>query len=104
MLGAILSIIGSVFTTWTGMFAADAATKYLARAAFAAFVIASVGAVYVAYSAAINALSVSLPAEFRWAMIFIPPNAAACLTAVTTMRISLFLLSLKMGLSSLAVS
>lgn len=73
------------------------------RAAFVTAVIVTITVIYAAYAAAISSLAMSIPAEFSLAMVIIPDNTPACFTILTTLRIALFIASLKLGLASVGV-
>lgn len=74
------------------------------RALLATSIIATVVAIYAAYSVALNAISLALPAEFDIGLMFIPDNTPEIMTIITTMRVSLFIASLKLGLASVGVA
>lgn len=86
-----------------GIFVSKATGEIATRTAFIAAVIAIIGTVYAAYAYAISLIVLSVPSQFDFALVIIPDNTATCLTILTTMRVSLFIASLKMGLASVGV-
>lgn len=86
-----------------GLFVSKETGEIFTRAAFIAAVLASITAVYVLYAAAVAGLSMAIPAEYNFALVFIPDNTSACMTAITTLRVGLYIAALKLGFASVGV-
>lgn len=99
----LIGLFRKIYENSWGLFVSRETGEIFTRAAFVAAVIATVAVIYGFYAAAISALSLALPSPFDYALIFLPDNTTAVLTVITTLRVSLFVASLKLGLASIGV-
>jgi len=99
----LIGLFRKIYDNALGIFVSKETGEIFTRAAFAAAVVGTIVAIYAFYAAAISALSLALPAPFDFALIFLPDNTSVVLTAVTTLRVALFIASLKLGLASVGV-
>lgn len=66
----------------------------IAAAAIAAFLTMLV-ALTLVFNAAVESVSMAMPSEFAWALGLLPTNVPACISAIVTGRVSLWLFSVK---------
>lgn len=92
-----------IYDSAIGLFVAKETGEIFVKTAFIAAVVASIALAYAAYAAAVFSISLVIPPEFDIALMIIPDNTAACLTIITTLRVTLFVLSLKLGFASIGV-
>lgn len=99
----LIQLFRKIYDNALGLFVSRETGEIFTRTAFIAAVLATVTVIYALYATAIAAISTALPAPFDFALIFLPDNTTAVLTAITTMRVALFVASLKLGLASIGV-
>lgn len=99
----LIQLFRKIYDNALGVFVSKETGEIFTRAAFVSAVIATIAAIYALYAAAISAISLALPAPFDYALIFLPDSTSAVLTAITTLRVGLFIASMKLGLASVGV-
>lgn len=99
----LIQLFRKIYDNALGVFVSKETGEIFTRAAFVSAVIATIAAIYALYAAAISAISLALPAPFDYALIFLPDNTSVVLTAITTLRVGLFIASMKLGLASVGV-
>lgn len=99
----LIQLFRKLYDNAFGIFVSKETGEIFTRTAFVAAVIATITAIYAFYASAISAISLTLPGPFDFALIFLPDNTSAVLTAITTMRVGLFIASMKLGLASVGV-
>ncbi len=99
----LIQLFRWIYDHFLGLWVSKQSGEIFTKAALVSAVIFLIGVVYAAYAFAIFNISLALPAPFDYALIFIPDNTSLVLTALTTLRVALFVASLKMGLASIGV-
>lgn len=99
----IVQLFRWIYDHALGLWVSKQSGEIFTKAALVSAVIVLIGIVFAAYAFAINAISLVLPSPFDFALIFIPDNTSAVLTALTTLRVAFFVASLKLGLASVGV-
>lgn len=98
----LINLFRKIYDNALGVYVSKETGEIFVRTAFVSAVIATIAAIYALYASAISAISLALPEPFDFALLFLPDNTSAVLTVITTLRVGLFIASLKLGLASVS--
>ena len=99
----LIQLFRKIYDDFLRVFVSKETGEIFTRGAFAAAVLTTIAAIYALYALALSTISLALPAPFNFGLIFLPDNTSAVLTAITSLRVALFIASLKLGLASVVV-
>lgn len=99
----LIELFRWIYEHFLGLFISRETGEMFTKAALVTAVVVTVGVIYALYAAAISAISLALPQPFNYGLIFLPDNTTAVLTVITSLRVGLFIASLKLGFASIGV-
>lgn len=92
LLGQLFSVIGGRFIAFFGAYIS---TKLAIFAAAVVAFLALLAGLTVAFNTALNSIAMAMPAEFSWGLGVIPTNIPACVSAIITARVTLYIFQVK---------
>lgn len=94
-MGAIGQLFGVAFGRILGFFGTYISGKLLLLGAGVAAFLAMLLALNVLFNSLLTGLSMVMPAEFQWGLGIIPQNIPACVSAIITARVALWIFQVK---------
>lgn len=103
-MGALGSLFNSLFGFLFAAFGQYISGKLLIAAAAIAAFVAMLAALTAAFNAALVAISMNMPSEFAWGLGLIPANVPACVSAVISSRVAVWLVQVKWAIVKIKVN
>lgn len=94
-MGALGKLFSTVFGRLFSFFGTFLSGKLVLIAAGVSTFIAMLAGLNTLFSSMLEALLIAMPAEFVWALGIIPKNVPACVSAIITARLSIWVFQVK---------
>lgn len=94
-MGALGKLFSTIFSRWFSFLGTYISGKFLLLAAATATFITLLGLLNTLFNTLLQGLVMTMPAEYAWGLGILPKNVPACVSAIITARLSIWVFQVK---------